>query len=152
VTESDLESPGDGSNEHPAQCCDPRIRRRIEPRHDVDTEAVIRLVNLGADVHGRILDISMGGCRICTDVRFPLGIFRRVETEFRIEGLPFRLPGVIQAIYDPFNVGIRFLDMSERKREQLQHLIDDIKAAHNEADKRAGAEKKRANSESTPAS
>lgn len=77
-------------------------------------------------MQGRILDVSLGGCHIRTDSRFPVGIFRRVEVEFRIEGLPFRLAGVTQAIYDPFNVGIRFLDMSERKREQLQQLIDEI--------------------------
>jgi hypothetical protein len=40
--------------------------------------------------------------------------------------LPFRLGGVTQAIYDPFNVGIRFLDLSDRKREQLLQLIDEI--------------------------
>ena len=49
-----------------------------------------------------------------------------MEVEFRIEGLPFRLAGVTQAIYDPFNVGIRFLDMSDRKREQLLQLIEEI--------------------------
>ena len=43
-----------------------------------------------------------------------------------MDGLPFRLGGVTQAIYDPFNVGIRFLDVSERKREQLTQLIGEI--------------------------
>jgi hypothetical protein len=55
-----------------------------------------------------------------------LGIFRRVETEFCFEGLPFRLGGVTQALYDARTVGIRFLDMSERKREQLMQLIEEI--------------------------
>jgi len=104
-----------------------RARHRTEPRQEVDTSAVIRLVNIPADVHGRILDISTGGCHIRTERPFPVGIFRRVETEFRIEGLPFRLAGVTQAICDSFNVGIRFLDMSDRKREQLLQLIDEIK-------------------------
>ena len=113
---------------HSQQSCDSRTLRRVETRQEVDTRVVIRLVHLAADVPGRILDISMGGCHICTDRRFPVGIFRRVETEFRIEGLPFRLAGVTQAIYDPSNVGIRFLDMSERKREQLLQLIKEIKA------------------------
>jgi hypothetical protein len=103
--------------------------RRKEPRHDVDTSAVIRLIDMGATVEGRILAVSMGGCRIQTKRRFPVGVFRRVETEFRIDGLPFRLPGVTQAIYDPFNVGIRFVDFTERKREQLARLIEEIKAA-----------------------
>lgn len=114
----------------------PHVSRPIEPRYQIDTSGVIHLVNLAAVVSGRILDISLGGCRICTEKRFPLGIFRRVETEFRIEGLPFRLSGVTQAIYDPFNIGIRFLDMSERKREQLLQLIGEINE-HNEAMKRS---------------
>lgn len=77
-------------------------------------------------MNGRIIDLSPGGCHILTDRRFPVGVFRRVEVEFRVEGLPFRLGGVTQAIYDPFNVGIRFLDLSDRKREQLLQLIEEI--------------------------
>jgi hypothetical protein len=70
----------------------------------------------------------VGGCRIRTDERFPVGIYTRVETEFRLEGLPFRLGGVIQAVHDRDRrlVGIRFLDMSIRKREQLEQLIEEI--------------------------
>lgn len=116
----------------------PEGRRRGHARLAVDTSAVIRLIDLGADVEGRIVDLSLGGCRIRTHRRFPLGIFRRVETEFQLEGLPFRLGGVTQAIYDPCNVGIRFIDMSERKREQLVQLIDEV-AKHFEREKIAAA-------------
>jgi hypothetical protein len=104
-----------------------QLKRRKEPRHPVDTGAEIRLIDFGAKVEGRIVDLSMGGCRIRTNLPFPLGVFRRVETQFRIDGLPFRLAGVTQAIYDPFNVGIRFLDLNERMREQLAQLIEEIK-------------------------
>jgi hypothetical protein len=101
-------------------------QRRVEPRRPVDTSAVIHLINLAADVHGKIIDISLGGCHIRTDRRFPVGIFRRVEVKFSIDGLPFRLGGVTQGVYDPFNVGIRFLDLSDRKRGQLLQLLDEI--------------------------
>ena len=100
--------------------------RRGESREAVDTSAVIFLVNVASRLTGRILDLSVGGCRIRTDERFPVGIYTRVETEFRVEGLPFRLGGVIQAIHDRNNVGIRFLDMSSRKREQVEQLIEEI--------------------------
>lgn len=102
--------------------------RRVLSRHEVDTSAVIFLVNVGSKLSGRILDLSVGGCRIRADERFPVGIYTRVETEFRIEGLPFRLGGVIQAVHDRDRrlVGIRFLDMSSRKREQLEQLIEEI--------------------------
>ncbi len=92
----------------------------------MDTSASILLVNVGSTLRGRILDLSLGGCRIRTDERFPVGIYTRVETEFRLEGLPFRLGGVIQAIYDRNMVGIRFLDLSERKRQQVLDLIGEI--------------------------
>jgi hypothetical protein len=104
----------------------PHEGRCREPRREVDSRVVIRLVNLAADVRGQIIDISRGGCRIRTDRPFPVGVFRRVEVDFCVDGLPFRFPGVTQAIYDPCNVGIRFIDLSERKREQLEQLLDEI--------------------------
>jgi c-di-GMP-binding flagellar brake protein YcgR len=107
--------------------------RRQQARLDVDTTATILLVNIGSNLRGRILDLSLGGCRIQTDEHFPVGIYTRVETEFRLEGLPFRLGGVIQAIHNRNMVGIRFLDMSQRKREQVLELIgeiDEMRAAH----------------------
>ena len=100
--------------------------RRAQVRHVVDTFAAIFLVKIGSTHTGRILDLSLGGCRIHTDERFKVGIYTRVETEFRLEGLPFRLGGVIQAIHDHNTIGIRFLDLSERKRQQVQELIDEI--------------------------
>ncbi len=102
--------------------------RRQQARHEVDTSAVILLVNVGSLLNGRIVDLSLSGCRIRTDEKFPVGIYTRVETEFRLGGLPFRLGGVIQAVHDRDrrNVGIRFLDVSTRKRGQVEQLIEEI--------------------------
>lgn len=118
-----------GSEPPAAQAAVPRYRRG-SARHEVDTSASILLVNVGSTLRGRILDLSLGGCRIRTDDRFPVGIYTRVETEFRLEGLPFRLGGVIQAIHDRYTVGIRFLDLSERKRQQVLDLISEIEELH----------------------
>jgi hypothetical protein len=109
-----------------AKPADAQRDRRVSARHEVDTSASIFLVKIGSTLQGRILDLSVGGCRIRTEERFPVGIYTRVETEFRLEGLPFRLGGVIQAIHDRRTVGIRFLDLSERKRQQVQDLIGEI--------------------------
>lgn len=108
----------DANGKHP--------ERRVTPRLAVDTRAVLYLIDLAARFEGRIVNLSLDGCCIRTDQRFPLGIFRRVETEFRLDGLPFRLAGVTQAIHDPHHVGIRFLDLSRRKRDQLSELIAEI--------------------------
>ena len=56
-------------------------------------------------------------------------------------GISFRLGGVIQAVHDRdrFNVGIRFLEMSERKREQLAQLIEEIEKMYDEEDRGVAA-------------
>jgi hypothetical protein len=100
--------------------------RREETRELIDTSAVIHLINIASRLQGRILDLSRSGCRIRTGERFPVGIYTRVETEFRLDGLPFRLGGVIQSIHDRNTVGIRFLDMSDRRREQVEQLMEVI--------------------------
>ena len=105
-----------------------RRDRRAQVRHEVNTRAIIFLVHSGSTLSGRIVDLSENGCHIRSDERFKVGIYTRVETEFRLEGLPFRLAGVIQAVYDLNNVGIRFLDVSQRKRGQVKQLIAEIEA------------------------
>ncbi len=117
------------SGSESAQAFTHRNRRR-QAREKLDTSATILLVRIGSTLRGRILDLSLNGCRIRTDVRFPVGIYTRVETEFCLEGLPFRLGGVIQAIHNCNTVGIRFLDLSDRKREQVLELIGEIKQLH----------------------
>lgn len=102
------------------------IERRIHPRLAIDTSVVLHLVDLAVRLEGRIADISLGGCLIQTRREFSLGIYRRVETEFRLHGLPFRLAGVTQALYSKHSIGIRFLDMSGRKRAQLTELIGEV--------------------------
>jgi len=103
-----------------------RRERRVQSRHEVDTSAIIFLVNIAARISGRIQDLSMSGCSIHTDEHFPVGIYTRVETEFQLEGLPFRLGGVIQSLHKKNLVGIRFVDLGERKKQQLEQLIEEI--------------------------
>jgi c-di-GMP-binding flagellar brake protein YcgR len=125
--ESGKQAAGKAQFASPSQAKIAPRERRVQAREEVDTTAVIFLINIASRLQGRILDLSLGGCRIRADERFPVGIYTRVETEFRLEGLPFRLGGVVQAIHDRRTVGIRFLDMSSRKREQVAQLIEEIR-------------------------
>lgn len=111
--------------------------RRVHPRYALDTRAVIVLIDLRAQFPGRVVDLSLGGCRIRTDERFPVGIYRRVETEFKIHGVPIRLGGVVQSMHDRFTVGIRFLDVSTRKLDQLAQLIAEIAEPNTDADRKS---------------
>ncbi len=105
---------------------DQKPDRREHPRYDVDGNATIYLLKIASMLRGRILDISLGGCRIQALQRFPVGIYCRVEIEFSLDGIPFRLVGVTQSIHNRNTIGIRFLDMSERKREQLVQFVREI--------------------------
>ncbi len=100
--------------------------RRATHRCGVDTSAVIDLVKVGSKLNGHILDLSIGGCRVRTVEKFPVGIYTRIETEFQLHGMAFRLGGVIQAIHDRNTVGIRFLDMSQRKKDQVEELVAEM--------------------------
>jgi hypothetical protein len=103
--------------------------RRSHRRHDVDTRANLTLIRGAICMAGHILNLSQGGCRLRTDEPFNVGIHTRVEAQFFLHGEPFLLAGVSQAIMDRNTIGVRFLDMSERKRDQLTELIAEIREA-----------------------
>jgi hypothetical protein len=111
----------------PANATPSKRERRESFREAVETSAVIDLIKIASRLPGRILDLSLSGCRIRTDDSFPVGIYTRIEVEFRLGGLPFRLGGVIQGVHDRHTVGIRFLDLSSRKREQVEQLMEEIR-------------------------
>ena len=99
---------------------------RVNSRHIVDTSAQLLLIKAGISMPSRILNLSLSGCRLRTEEPFNVGIYVRLEAEFCLNGLAFRLGGVSQAILDKHTIGIRFLDVSERRREQLVELIAEI--------------------------
>ncbi|WP_263350876.1 PilZ domain-containing protein [Acidicapsa acidisoli] len=113
--------------------------RRSHRRHGVDTSVRLLLIKGGICMPGRIVNLSLGGCRIRTQEQFKVGIYVRVEAEFQLHGLPFRVGGVSQAIQDKNTIGVRFLDVSERKRRQLTELIAEIAEAFEEAAGERGA-------------
>jgi hypothetical protein len=103
--------------------------RRAQARHAVDSSAELFFIGVAARVKGRIVDLSPGGCRIRSIEPLAVGIFRRVEVEFRVQGLSFRLAGVTQVIHDKYTVGIRFIGLGERMRLQLVQLIEELEEA-----------------------
>jgi c-di-GMP-binding flagellar brake protein YcgR len=107
----------------------PKGERRKEPRLKVDGAAVLHLLDLGIRLRGRVLDLSVSGCQFRTEDCYSLGIYRRVEIEFTVEGTPFRLSGVTQSIHKKSAVGVRFLNVSDRKWQQLVELIAEIQEA-----------------------
>ena len=100
--------------------------RREHGRYTLDSHARILFLSIHTRLVGKVLDLSMGGCRIRSQQRIPVGAFRRVEVEFIVDGLPLLLPGVTQSVHDKYTIGIRFVEMTDRKRGQLKTVIDEI--------------------------
>jgi len=102
------------------------VERRAHRRHNVDAAGKVLLVKGGVTVPGRLQNLSLGGCRFRAAERFNPGIYVRLETEFTLFGKPFRLASVSQTILDKSTFGVRFLDLSERRTEQLIEVIAEI--------------------------
>jgi hypothetical protein len=133
--------PGTGSTAAPV-----KRERRTQPRHAVDTSVAVYFVYSGCRMQGRIVDLSLGGCCIRSLEPFPVGTHTRVEIEFCLNGLPFRLAGVSQTVHDRHQVGIRLLDVSSRKREQLNELIAEIAEMQGTGIREQGSESAQAGS------
>jgi hypothetical protein len=125
-TQSDAQAAADP----PIALATTRSELRGLPLRTAHPFATIILVRDSSRFRGRIVNLSLSGCRIRTDERIPVGIYSRVETEFELRGFPYRLGGVIETMYDRYTAGIHFFDLSERKRQQVLELMGELGEMH----------------------
>ncbi|HEU5352095.1 MAG TPA: PilZ domain-containing protein [Terracidiphilus sp.] len=105
----------------------PKARnRRSTPRKPVDEPAELRLLHPSCVLACRILDLGLGGCRVRTEDRFLAGIMTRLEVVFTVKGVNFRLTGVTQWTDRRNLVGIRFLEMTERRKDALAEALSEV--------------------------
>ena len=102
--------------------------RRSLPRFAVDEDATLVMVSAGATISGRMFEISLDGCRVRTAGRHPVAAPALIEIIFKVNGIAFRLGGVIEWIEHEQVVGIRFGAMALRRRETLEDLLAELDA------------------------
>lgn len=102
--------------------------RRSDRRYSADLSATIYLLAFGVSMPGRMVNVSMSGCRIRLEEPFFAAVPLRVEVKFRQRGIPLHLPGIVKVLHDPHSVGIRFVEITERKRERLALIIEALAA------------------------
>jgi c-di-GMP-binding flagellar brake protein YcgR len=100
--------------------------RRKDPRYTVDEAGSLQLVHQGSTIDCRIIDLSLGGCQVRAEGQFLAGPMVRVEVLLRVLGETLRIAGVTQWTRQKQWIGIRFLDVTERKRAALLQLIREI--------------------------
>jgi hypothetical protein len=90
-----------------------------------DWSAVLHFLKDGSQLAGVVTGLGLEGCCVRSTEPFIAGIHIRVEVEFRMRGLPFRLAGVTKEVHEKHAVDIRFLHLSHRKLEELAQVLDE---------------------------
>ena len=115
-----------GDSDKPARMAD-GSERRAYPRQTVDSAAIIFLLNVGGQLSGQLLDLSLNGCRVRTDERSNVSVHTRVNAELLLGGVLFRVNGIIEANEDQRVLRIRFQDLGDRQLDKLQQLIEGMR-------------------------
>jgi hypothetical protein len=100
--------------------------RRNSPRYAIEGFASLLLVEHGSSIACNILDLSMGGCQLRTQDRFPAGIGVLVEVSFKVHGIILRFRGKVQWKAGDCLFGIRFSEMTPRRREDLAGVLGEV--------------------------
>lgn len=104
--------------------------RRASPRLAVEEPAAIVILNQGVGFRCSVLDLSLLGCRLRTGLHFPGSAWDSVEVSFALRGIALRLSGEIQWIDGRQKIGIRFLNLTARRRVELATVLAEVKALH----------------------
>ena len=101
--------------------------RRAHPRAKGWGTAWIGIFPEGTKVLGYLLDLGQGGCCIETDDAIPAGGDATVEVVLHLKGYTVRLAGMIRhQEKSDTQAGIEFTDVSPRKADQIQKLLDQL--------------------------
>ena len=99
--------------------------RRSSPRIAVDEQAAVLVVGHGMSFLGRVLDLSLNGCRVQAATQLPGGGRVRVEVAFTVNGLPFRMGGAIRWS-DGESMGIQFVRVSPSRLAEWGRVIEEL--------------------------
>ena len=97
--------------------------RREFPRQQVDCQAVIFPVSGAMQLPGILSDLSLAGCLVVSEQQYTAGILVRVEVQFQLEGIAFRIVGVVAGTRGAKSFAVRFLDLPIRRRDQLVEVL-----------------------------
>jgi hypothetical protein len=100
--------------------------RRVHHRYDIDVDAKLAIVNTDYNLGCKVMELSLGGCRVYTDLPNNIEMERHLEVQFIECGFPLRMPAKVQVKNGGHILGLRFLELSSRMRERLKSLIWEI--------------------------
>jgi Fe-S-cluster containining protein len=102
-----------------------QLERRTSPRFAVDEQATVMVVGHDVQFKGRILNLSLNGCRLQSPVRLPGGGRIRIEITFSVNGVPFRMGGAIRWC-DEDDMGIQFIRVNSDRLAEWTGVIEGL--------------------------
>jgi hypothetical protein len=103
----------------------PKEKRR-HPRFECKGTASVQDLGEAAPTEGRIANLSVDGCLIVLKEPKQLSQDTIVELTFTIDDVPFRVWGQVKAIRSDTSIGFQFPLLSNRVRERLAALIEQL--------------------------
>lgn len=100
--------------------------RRSRPRLRCKGMAEIIILSIGKRMAGALLDLSACGCCIETTEAIPSIEQPGVEVVFTVNGFTLRLAGVVRNVRNEHRAGIEFIDVTQRKAEQIRELVKEL--------------------------
>lgn len=91
-----------------------------------DSPASLTLPGDDSVYTGDVVDLSLTGCLMRLSRTCNVRLMAQAEVTFHMQGLPFRLGAVTQEMHDKRTVEIRFVQMSRRKRDDLNQAITEL--------------------------
>lgn len=102
--------------------------RRLHRRRNCCGTAELLVIGKGLRFSGRILDVSESGCFIETEHQLERGT--HLEVTFEVDKMRLRVAGGIRAVRMRSGIGIQFTDMTPRRKDLIQHLLDHLEDAN----------------------
>jgi len=99
--------------------------RREHPRVRCKGVGEIRILPDGPRIVGTLINLSLGGCCIASETKIPAKLKQILEVQLTACDFRLRLAAEVRRL-DAATVGIKFLDVSGRKEEQICYLIDEL--------------------------
>ena len=104
---------------------DPCKEQRHNPRFECSGHAEVHLPEATTCYCAKILNLSLEGCQV--ELTKPVYIQEDIlDLVFSVNGLPFCVRGHIQYIKNETKIGIHFMQLSSRARQQLVDLLKEL--------------------------
>ncbi len=122
--------------------CENGSDHRRYPRLDCGGMADLRVLPNGAKETGSLVNLSKRGCCFLADEALRGSEGATIEMHLKVRGIDLRVAGIIRHVHKWRRAGIEFVELSERKREQIEELMGELAELSKAADRARAAARK----------